>query len=162
MLRIRTMREGDLPDVMRIQKDAYHAVAPESFEVMDSKRRGGEEFCFVCLQGGRVEGYLLAHPWESASVPHLNSKLCELPAVCDSIYLHDLAVSAALRGKSAGRLLAEALDCAVRRSVYRKSHLTAIQAAERFWEKMGYAIDHAHESDLTSYGRAFLMRKEFL
>lgn len=158
---IRKMTAHDHDAVMLVQEQAYHEIPPETKEVLESKFRFGKEFCFVCQAEEKVQGYLLAHPWSGSSVPPLHTPLTELPEHSDSIYLHDMAILPVLRGKQAGRKLFAAFKEAVRHSGFRKSHLTAVQAAERFWEKMGYTIIPAGpQIDLSSYGSAYLMRLE--
>ena len=61
---IRQISEELWPDIMRIQREAYDNIEPESLEVMRSKWLHSPEFCFVHREsGGHVGAYLLGCAW---------------------------------------------------------------------------------------------------
>lgn len=157
----RAMRETDIAAVCAIQERAYHAIVPESAAVMISKLQRGGDFCFVCEIRGAILGYVLAHPWRSGSCPALHVELTALPEDCDMVYIHDLALAPALRGRAAGRGLCDCVAAAARRHGWKKSYLIAIQGAAEFWTKCGYHPVAEHQ-DLSFYGAdARLMERHF-
>lgn len=126
------------PDILRIQREVYSAIEPESLEVMRSKWLHSPEFCFVYRDAEHgVAAYLLAHAWHSRQPPKLH---CPLPPDSggDVLFVHDLSISQKLAGRGVGRklvqrVLKQASDCEKRQAL-----LVSIQASEGFWSKMGF------------------------
>jgi len=155
------MRTEHWPEIMAVQKAAYHEIEPESRSVMERKMELSPESCFTALADNRVAGYVLAHPWMSGKAPPLHERLTVIPATADSLYLHDLALLPEWRGQNAAAALCRAVLRAGRALGYRQSHLTAIQGSVPFWEKMGYRREPMPGHELGTYpAGACLMRQE--
>ncbi|WP_368198681.1 GNAT family N-acetyltransferase [Aeromonas sp. R7-4] len=157
MINIRTIGIPDWPAIMAIQHQCYHLFDPEPLEVMQNKTELAPACCWVAEHRGKVQGYLLCHPWRAHEPPPLSVPMQGL-AGDEEFYLHDLAVAPEARGIGVGqRLLATALDFASREG-YRHAGLVAVQDAPAFWHKQGF-VPAATEKSLAEYGEgAIYMR----
>lgn len=142
--------------ILTVQAQAYSGVAPESLEVLKSKWQASAELCFVYKDAHGVQGYLLAHSWNS----HVPPKLFEvLPkdSSGDILYLHDMAVSHHAQGQGvAGQLFHKLLQRA-KIQPYQRILLVAVQASQGYWFKHGFR-EIANATVCESYGKdAILM-----
>lgn len=141
--------------------DGVCAVAAEAFPDHREDRACFEDRltvypqgCFVLEDDRGVHGYLIAYPWRLDGAPALNSRLDALPDGADVLYLHDLALSARVRGQGqAGAAVAVLVDHA-RAAGWNRLTLTAVNDAADFWRRQGFQVrdSQAMREKLTSYG----------
>jgi GNAT superfamily N-acetyltransferase len=120
--------------------------------VLLDKWRVGERWCQVAEIDQVCVGYVLAHPWVRDRVPPLHERLVP-PARPDCLFLHDLAIASAGRGRG----LAAALFDAVRRAgepAFRQITLVSLSEAAEFWQRRGFRPLTAgtNGADVSSYG----------
>jgi predicted N-acetyltransferase YhbS len=139
---IRSMQPADLAQVLALQEQAYAGAdfEPERVEVYTNRMRLAPAFCLVDFgPEGRLQGYLVAHPWREGAPPALDAILERLPEEPTCLYLHDCAVDVAAKGRGvAARLHHVAVDRA-RAMQLRKAALVAVGGAAGFWRRFGYA-----------------------
>ncbi len=151
------MTRADISRIMAIQFQCYASCYLESAEAFVHKLVMHPDGCFVHDAEGRVTGYIVFHPARSGWVAPIDF-LQDMPMPDpECVYVHDLAVDPAFRGKGIGRiLLTEAVAAARARGLDRLA-LVAVQDAEPFWERMGFL----KEKDIVYGGRpaAYMVRK---
>ena len=140
----RAMRVGDLPAADVLADQTY----PDHFErpaIMEERLRLAPDWCFVLVEGERLLGYLVSHPW-AGPPPALDTLLGGLPAHPDHHYLHDLALAPAARGAGhAAALLRRFADVADVR-------LMAVGVSPPFWQRQGFVTLPIAAEKLASYG----------
>lgn len=155
---VSNISEHDWNGIFEVQNQAYFAIEPESASVLRSKWLASPKTCFVSLSDqGRVEAYLLAHPWNEARPP----KLAEVISPCDGsrLYLHDLAVHPQYTGRGLGHQLVSALLKQANLLGFKEIFLVSIQNSAPFWASFGFQVDPT-ASVSSSYGdQAVLMKK---
>jgi ribosomal protein S18 acetylase RimI-like enzyme len=163
MIQLKFLKTADMADVLRIQDDCYTEIEPESFDSLHAKILASSSTCLIAGSSEGAVGYLIAVPIVYPNLPVLNSPTFELAAGADTLYIHDLAVDKAGRGKGVAQSLVRASIDAARRSGLSRACLVAIQNSQSFWEQFGFetVAEPADElmPKLTSYGAdAKLMR----
>ncbi len=135
---IRRIQSADWPSIARIQAESYPRDVLESLESLQSHWHVSESTCRVTEVQGAVVGYILSHPWIRGKIPPLNEVYSSLPANCDSLFIHDLALSPAYRGSGIGDELVQAVVEAG--SVLGLTHfsLISVQGSEGFWKRFGF------------------------
>ena len=135
---IRRIQASDWPSIARIQAESYPHEVLESLESLQSHWYVSESTCLVGEVQGDVVGYILAHPWIKGKIPPLNEIYSSLPANCDSLFIHYLALSPAFRGTGIGDELVQAVFEAG--SVLGLTHfsLISVQGSEGFWKRFGF------------------------
>ena len=163
MIQLKSLKTADMADVLRIQDYCYTEIEPESFDSMQAKILASPSTCLIAESSEGAVGYLIAVPIIYPNLPALNSPTFELVAGVDTLYIHDLAVDSAERGKGVAQSLVRASIDASKRSGLSRACLVAIQNSQSFWEQFGFETV-AEPSDelipkLASYGAdARLMR----
>lgn len=134
---IRTLTESDIPAVLRVQKEAYR---PELIECADTFLHKMRLFPQGALGyfNGEMGAYIFVHPWLKESVVPLDHALAKLPAHPDCIYIHDLAVGNAARGKGVGKLLMDRVFAIGEEMGIHTYSLVAVQSSEPFWRRFGF------------------------
>lgn len=150
----RPMAPADIDGVVRVARLAF----PDHFE---DRRCFAERLalyprgCFALDDGnGGIAGYLIAYPWTARGAPPLNALIHRLPDEADVLYLHDLALDPAVRGRGhAGRAI-DRLVGQARGDGWTTLALVAVNRAAAFWAKAGFAAlrDPALAEKLASYG----------
>ncbi len=103
---------------------------------------------------GAMQGYALSHPWTLARPPKLDRLLGALPEPADCLFLHDVAVLPAARGRgAAGALLAHITAVAVTRRLSALA-LIAAYGSDRLWRRFGF--EDVPAGAMTEEGRASL------
>ncbi|WP_417795823.1 GNAT family N-acetyltransferase [Terasakiella pusilla] len=136
-------------DINVLQNDVYHQIEPEPLEVLQDKWIKSPDLCFCYREDGLLLSYLLSHAWNSDTTPSLSELL---PKDCAGpiLFLHDLAVSTAAKGKGVGTRMVEHLLKKAQQGNFDKISLVSIQSSKAFWERHGF-IEVPHDvSD--SYG----------
>ena len=124
--------------ILTVQAQAYSGVSPESLNVLKSKWQASADLCFVYKDmHNKVQGYLLAHSWNSQVPPKL-FEILPNDSSGDVLYLHDLAISHHTQGKGIAGQLFHKLWQRAKIQPYQRILLVAVQASERYWFKHGF------------------------
>ncbi|ADK99623.1 GNAT family N-acetyltransferase [Brevundimonas subvibrioides] len=110
--------------------------------------------CFVLQTAQGLEGYLVAYPWRVDAAPPLNTLIETIPGDAGVMYLHDLALTPAVRGQGWSRpAVAAVLDLA-QAGDWPTVALVAVNDAAGFWRGHGFAVREAPgmADKLASYG----------
>lgn len=139
---IRSIRDSDWPSILRLETECYSELEPESIEVLQSKWLAAPDYCFVVEKSGHVIAYLLAHPWESRSLPPLYEPLdynaIDGSQVSRQLFLHDLVVDSRSGGQGIGSSLVNALIRTAESNDMTQIILVAVEGAETFWRKQRF------------------------
>lgn len=134
---LRAITPQDWDAILNIQDECYSQLDPEPLHVLQSKWRVSPQSCFVFEVDEAVVGYCLAHPWAVNMPPALYQPITHLPKA-DTLYLHDIAISAKAQGLGAGtKALTRLIQLADRLNLNSLS-LVAVQGADCYWFKMGF------------------------
>lgn len=149
----RRMGAQDLPAVMALAT-AMHPGCPERPDVLDERRRLCPAGCLILPDAqGKPGGYVLSHPWRMARPPALDTYLRHLPVRADCWYLHDIAISPALRGRGAMHAALRILTRHARQNTLRWMTLMAAEGARPVWTHMGFEPMPDIPADITAtYG----------
>jgi ribosomal protein S18 acetylase RimI-like enzyme len=138
MIQLKFLKTADMADVLRIQDYCYTEIEPESFDSLQAKILASPSTCLIAESSEGVVGYLIAVPIIYPNLPALNSPTFELAAGADTLYIHDLAVDRAGRGKGVAQALVRASIDAAKRGGLALASLVAIQNSQSFWEQYGF------------------------
>ena len=110
--------------------------------------------CFVLETPGGIEGYLVAYPWIGDAAPRLNTLIEAIPADASVLYLHDLALTPAVRGQGWSRPAVQAVVDLAKAGGWPTIALVAVNDAVDFWRGHGFEVRQTSEmaAKLTSYG----------
>lgn len=147
-MQLRSIIADDWETILDIQQECYPQIAPESLSVLQSKWRLSPQTCFVIELDNQPVGYCLAHPWLLGAPPALEQVLEALPH-SDTLYLHDIALSAKVQGKGAGKRAVDKLVQSATDASLTSISLVAVQGADSYWRKQGFMareIDKSLES----------------
>ncbi|MFB2755587.1 MULTISPECIES: GNAT family N-acetyltransferase [Shewanella] len=140
---LRAITPQDWDAILQIQEECYSQLDPEPLHVLQSKWHVSPQSCFVFEVNESVVGYCLAHPWTTNMPPALYEPITHLPKA-DTLYLHDIAISAKAQGLGAGSKALMRLKQLADRFNLSSLSLVAVQGADSYWRKMGFkpkAID---------------------
>ena len=140
---VRPLSAHDLPSIMSVQEVCYQPSLIEPAEALLSKMLLFPMGAWGCFCDGELAAYMICIPAEGI-VP-LGRPTNSLPSRPDRLYIHDLAVHLAHRGRClATRLIVKAEDTA---SWFGHKHLAlvSVQGTERFWSKQGFEPVHKME-----------------
>lgn len=147
------MVEGDLDRVSEIAAVGFpdHFEGRECFENRLDLNPAG---CFVLGTPERIEGYLVAYPWRADAAPALNTLIEAIPADASVLYLHDLALTHAVRGQGWSKPAVAAVVDLARAGGWPTIALVAVNDATAFWRGHGFGIRETPEmaAKLASYG----------
>ena len=135
---IRRIQSSDWPSIARIQAESYPREVLESLESLQSHWHVSETTCLVAEVEAAVVGYILAHPWIRGKVPPLNEIYSSLPTNCDSLFIHDLALSPSFRGMRIGDELVHAVFEAGSGLGLTHLSLISVQGSTGFWQRFGF------------------------
>lgn len=149
---IRAIEEGDWPQIMQLQRQAYHAVTPEREAVLRSKQRLGPRSCWVAIRQQQVVGYCLAHPWHAGPPPCLDK---EYDPVADAslLYVHDVVVAPQAQGLGVAAAFLQSASTQAQANRLPLMALVAVQDAAAFWRRHRFKPG-AQVPDPTIYGPA--------
>lgn len=148
-MQLRGITPDDWEAILDIQQECYPQIVPESLGVLQSKWRLSPQTCFVIEHDNQPVGYCLAHPWQLGTPPTLEQAVDAL-AHPDTLYLHDIALSAKVQGKGAGKLAFDKLVQSATDASLATVSLVAVQGADSYWRKQGFITQEIDKS-LESY-----------
>jgi len=110
--------------------------------------------CFVLETPEGLEGYLVAYPWTKDAAPRLNTLIEAIPADAGVIYLHDLALTPAVRGQGWSKPAVRAVVDLAKADGWATIALVAVNDAVDFWRGHGFEVRQTPEmaDKLASYG----------
>jgi len=163
------MTREDLPDVGRIQEDAYPDYFLEDLSVLAAKRELCPKGCWMCVVDETPVGYMFSHPGHLSSPPGLNTMLknSHASAGVDCYFIHDVAVMSSHRGLGIARAFVERAIRAAMMDGHITVALVSVQGSRSYWERLGFRPVPGPEETLNyirrSYGEAACyMVKRFL
>ncbi|HAE49831.1 MAG TPA: GNAT family N-acetyltransferase [Tistrella mobilis] len=134
----RPLTAADLDRVNEIA-DAVHLDFPERAEVPAERLRLFPAGCFAAIADDRMVGYAVTHPWIDGRPPALDSLLGAIPGDADCLYIHDVALLPAARGRGLARQLVGMLDRLARDHGLPRLALTAVGGPAPGWAAMGFS-----------------------
>lgn len=146
---LRAITPQDWDAILQIQAECYSQLDPEPLDVLQSKWQVSPQSCFVFEVNDAVVGYCLAHPWTVNMPPALYEPITHLPQA-DTLYLHDIAISAKSQGLGAGAKALTHLKLLADHFNLDSLSLVAVQGADSYWGKMGFKPQTINKS-LDSY-----------
>ena len=149
--RWRPATRADLAAIVAIAAEV-HPDLPERSTVLDEKRLLFSQGCFCFDSDGAVLGYALSHPWTLYDIPPLDRFLEAIPPDANCLYLHDVALLDAARGKGAARALIRKLDDVAGQAGLPAIALTSVNETRRLWEALGFAPVSDKRLNIDSYG----------
>lgn len=154
----RGMHERDLSAVVAIAEQV-HPDYPESPEVFAERLRLFADGCRVAVDGdGGVHGYAITHPALLGQPPALNSLLHALPSQADCLYLHDIALTDAVRQYGLGGKLVELIKRHAMTIGIGHAALVAVNDSAAYWRRRGFSdylkADTVLLNKIGSYDRA--------
>ena len=111
--------------------------------------------CFVLAdETDRPLGYLVAYPWTRDAAPTLNTLIQAVPTDAGVLYLHDLALTPAVRGQGWSKPAVKAVIDLAKAGGWPTLALVAVNDAADFWRGHGFAVRKAPgmADKLASYG----------
>lgn len=134
----RPLAETDLDDVCRIA-GAVHPGLHEQPAVFAEKLRLYPQGCLALALDGAVAGYVFSHPWTLGDAPALDAFLGALPASPGCLYLHDIALLPAARGRGAAAAAMARLTAVAASAALSAMALISVGDAHAFWLRAGFA-----------------------
>jgi GNAT superfamily N-acetyltransferase len=145
------MLPADLAHVVAIA-EVVHVNYPEDPAVFANRLELFAPGCLMAEEDGQMLGYCIAHPGTVGDPPPLDTVLAALPAGADCLYIHDVALLPAARGRHLGVALARLLEDVARAHAFDRMALTAVNNSDGFWGALGYQPRPC--AKLASYGEA--------
>ena len=149
----RSMAAADLDRVAEIAVIGF----PDHFEGRDcfaNRLALNAPGCFVLQTADGLEGYLVAYPWAKDAAPRLNTLIDAIPADASVLYLHDLALTPAVRGQGWSNPAVAAVVDLAKGGDWPTVALVAVNDAVDFWRGHGFDVRQTSEmvAKLASYG----------
>lgn len=155
---VRPLALADLPGLLDVQLACYGAGYIESAEVFARRLASPANCSLVLLRDGRVAAYLAAYRSQIGKVTPLHGDFAAVDATDgpDTLYLHDMAVHPDHAGQGLASALLAPLWQQAQAEGLRHSALVAVQGAQGYWARHGYAAqqvaDAVQQQRLASYG----------
>lgn len=146
---LRAITPQDWGAILQIQAECYPQLDPEPLQVLQSKWHVSAQSCFVFEVQKTVVGYCLAHPWVANMPPALYQPISHLPRA-NTLYLHDIAITAKAQGLGAGSKALSRLKQLAAQLNLSSLSLVAVQGADSYWRKMGFT-PNSIDKCLSSY-----------
>lgn len=115
-----------------------HPGYPEDRAVFEERLRLYPQGCFVLPSDRGLAGYALSHPFVTDSAPALNSLLKALPELCDTYYVHDVALLPDARRTGAASAIVALLRQQAHAAGFDTICLVAVNNSAPFWQKHGF------------------------
>ena len=151
---IRPLTASDLDAALALQNLSYVQSLRDGAAAFASRMAIGAATCLGAFSDDALQGYVLAHPWHAGSPPPVDTVLSPPSGEGERVlYIHDLSVAAATRGRGLGRRLVEAAEAAGRAAGLSHSELVAVPGAGAYWSRLGYcALPVSSTGALDCYG----------
>ncbi|WP_130393176.1 GNAT family N-acetyltransferase [Cupriavidus agavae] len=156
------MRAADLPAVLDIQAQCYGTALVETAGALASRLDLSPATCWIsAVPDGTLAAYLFTHAWPEASLPPWNGTLARDWSDGEPLtwFVHDMAVAPIGRGAGLAARLYEAARKVALSDGLRASRLVAVQDAEGYWRRLGYApvAKHSLGAKLATYGKGAVL-----
>lgn len=139
-LTIRPMQATDVPAMLMVQAQCYEAGMNEPGEVFLARFAACPDTAWVALDAqGQVGAYLVAYRSCQGKVTPLGHAF-EHAAHADVLYLHDLALGTALRGKGVAQQLVQHARHHALVSGLQGLALVSVNDTVAFWQRMGLEV----------------------
>ena len=137
----RAMTPEDLPQVLALQHTCYQPDFHESMSSFAAKLNASPSSCWVISSpNAPLDAYLVCLPVQEHGYPVLNALAWQAPPHAQELYVHDMAVSPALRGQGAARRLLSLASTHARQASLSRLSLIAVQDSVTFWANLGFAV----------------------
>jgi ribosomal protein S18 acetylase RimI-like enzyme len=150
----RPAKSSDLPAIMEIAA-RVHPDLPERMEVFAEKLRLFPQGCLTLVAGEQVVGYGISHPWKRQQISPLDAFIEELPDDADCLYVHDVAVLPAYRGRGTANAFVERIATLAKSSRIGALALVSVYDTDSLWGRFGFRAvtpDAQLRTKLRSYG----------
>ena len=134
----RHLTPADLPELHRLEADAYEPAWHESDEAFLRLITLFPEGAFGFFDGAELCAYAFGVPLPAGAVLALKAPLERLPPGADMFYIHDVAVAARYRGRGLAARLVGTLQDLARARGFRACELVSVQGSAPFWERFGF------------------------
>lgn len=131
------MAVADIAAVIAIAR-RMHVAYPEGDEVFFERQSLYPEGCQVLVGNGRLDGYVISHPWRYLDPPSLNVKLGTIPPEPTTYFIHDIVLLPEARGSGAGFLVVQDLIQHAASAKFDNVSLVAVKGSSGFWERHGF------------------------
>jgi GNAT superfamily N-acetyltransferase len=110
--------------------------------------------CFVLPSDEGLAGYALSHPYVQDQAPPLNTLLGALPDMCNTYYIHDVALLPDARQTGAASAIVALLKAQARKAGFDSISLIAVNNSAAFWTRHGFVARDVvgMQGKLESYG----------
>ena len=131
-----------------------HPALPERPEVFAEKLRLYSPGCRKLVLRGRIVGYGIAHPWMLDAIPPLDAFLVALPPAPQCLYIHDVAVLPAARGRGAAQRYVGVIRGLAASAGVDSLALVSVYGTHVLWSRFGFrvVVNERIEPQLASYG----------
>ena len=158
---VRPMRAADLDAMVAIQAQCYPLAMNEHPEVLARRLQACPDTAWVAEAGGVVGAYLVGYRTVLGKVSCLGDAFEHHPQA-DGLYLHDLAIGTALRGRGVAQALVAHARAQAARWRLQGLALVSVNDTVRFWQGQDFEaaqVTPQGQAALDSYwGRAVYMR----
>lgn len=149
----RPMTPEDIPAVDEIGA-IVHPDFPEDVAVLKNRLALFPAGCFVADGEEARLGYAVSHPSVIGKPAPLNTVIDALPKDADCLFLHDIALTEASRGRGLGLSLLDNLKVVATRHGFARLGLVSVNNSRAYWQARGFrvlAADDALMAKLASY-----------
>ncbi len=145
-LGLRPLRSNDLHAVVRLQRRVYVARYHEPEAAYADRLADFGPGCLAMFDGSELVAYAIGYPWAARrSLPLDAGRLVVDAAAAATLYVHDVAVDPAHRGRGLATTLVLALATLAEVASLVTASLVAVQGAEGYWRRLGF---HPTDVDL--------------
>ena len=137
-MRLRPLNPNDIAAVLEVQRKCYSTELIEAGETFEKKMAFYPEGCLGIEEDGELGAYVFCHPWIASQIVPLDFDMKAMPDHCDCLYIHDISVVPAWRGRKVAAELLASVFALARRNQLGKLSLVAVQSSEPFWAKQGF------------------------
>ena len=133
------MTPEDLPQVLALQHVCYQPDFHEPLDAFESKLHAAPDTCWVISpEPASVLAYLVSLPVAGEAYPLLHAPQWASATQPEELYLHDMAISPALRGRGASQLLLRQAITQAHGLRLPRLSLIAVQNSASFWMRQGF------------------------
>jgi GNAT superfamily N-acetyltransferase len=131
-----------------------HPNYPEDIAVLKNRLALFPAGCFVADGEDARLGYAVSHPSVIGRPAPLNTVIDALPQEADCLFLHDIALTEASRGRGLGRSLLEKLTDVATSRGFARLGLVSVNNSRAYWQAQGFRVlapNDALAAKLASY-----------